>query len=66
MKDWVSHLALKAGRLNCKIQGVNAEKAFTSQRIKNCRIARVGREVREGEVRTERLKRRRLKRTLAT
>ena len=27
-----------------QIQGVNAQKAFTSQHIKNCQIARVGRE----------------------
>ena len=30
--------------LKLQIQGVNAEKAFTSQHIKNCRIPRVGRE----------------------
>ena len=30
--------------IELQIQGVNAEKAFTSQHIKNCRIARVGRE----------------------
>ena len=29
--------------IELQIQGVNAEKAFTSQHIKNCRIARVGR-----------------------
>ena len=30
--------------IELQIPGVNAEKAFTSQHIKNCRIARVGRE----------------------
>ena len=30
--------------LNLQIQGFNAEKAFTSQHIKNCQIPRVGRE----------------------
>ena len=33
MKDWLSHLALIKGReIELQIQGVNAGKAFTSQR----------------------------------
>ena len=37
-------LGLKCREIELQIQGVNAEKAFISQHIKNCRIARVGRE----------------------
>ena len=37
-------LGLKVKEIEFQIQGVYAEKAFTSQHIKNCRIARVGRE----------------------
>ena len=44
MKNWLSHLVLKDKQIELQIQGVNAEKAFTSQHTKNCRVARVGRE----------------------
>ena len=37
-------LGLEGREIKLQIQGVNAEKALASQRIKNCRIARVGRE----------------------
>ena len=44
MKNWLSHLVLKDKQIELQIQGVNAEKAFTSQHTKNYRVARVGRE----------------------
>ena len=44
MKNWLSHLVLKDKQIELQIQGVNAEKAFTSQHTKNCRIAGVDRE----------------------
>ena len=37
-------LGRKGKEIELQIQGVNAEKSFTSEHIKNCRIARVGRE----------------------
>ena len=35
-------LGLKGKEIELQIQGINAEKAFTSQHLKNCQIARVG------------------------
>ena len=42
-EELAQSLGLKGKEIELQIQGVNAEKAFTSQHIKNCRIARVGR-----------------------
>ena len=41
-KELALSLGLKGREVGLQIQGVNAQKAFTSQHIKNCRIARVG------------------------
>ena len=35
-------LGLKGKEIELQIQGIDAEKAFTSQHLKNCQIARVG------------------------
>ena len=43
-EELAQSLGLKGKEMELQIQGVNAEKAFTSQHIKNCRIARVGTE----------------------
>ena len=43
-EELAQSLGLKGKEMELQIQGVNAEEAFTSQDIKNCRIARVGRE----------------------
>ena len=44
MKILAQSLGLKGKEIELQIQGVNAEKAFISQHIKNCRVSRVGRE----------------------
>ena len=44
MDEEVAQSLGQGKEIELQIQGVNAEKAFTSQHIKNCRIARVGRE----------------------
>lgn len=38
MKDWLRHLVLKGKEIEKQIQGVNAEKTFTLQHIKNCEM----------------------------
>ena len=43
-EELAQSLGLNSKEIELQIQGVNAEKAFTWQHIKNCRIARVGRE----------------------
>ena len=43
-EELAQSLGLNSREIELQIQGVNAEKAFTWQHIKNCRIARVGRE----------------------
>jgi len=43
-EELAQSLGLNGKELELQIQGVNAEKAFTSQHIKICQIARVGRE----------------------
>ena len=43
-EELAQSLGLNSREIELQIQGVNAEKAFTWQEIKNCRIARVGRD----------------------